>query len=184
VANSRTLPDHATCATHEHYLLNCVDYEELLAESRGGCQICSFPAAQMPQQKLYIDHQGYEWAVRGLLCISCNSGIGNHDFQRGQWGRPDGASEYLANAWFLRKAAERGIDLADRSEPPAGTVTEDHKGIRWTTSGDGHWWPDRGHHRYRTWDQMYRHCGPLRLRTVAPEPALADLLSRKGARVA
>lgn len=163
MTEGRTLPSHATCTTHEHYLLSCADYEELLSESDGGCQICAFPAAKMPQQKLYIDHDGWLWAVRGLLCISCNSAIGNHEFRKRPWGRPPGAAEFLANAWYLRKAAERGIDLTNRSEPPPGTAMEDHRGIRWTSSGNGIWWPDRGYRRYRTWAQMYEHCGPLRM---------------------
>jgi hypothetical protein len=176
VTLTRTLPDHGRCDTHEHYLLSCADYEELLAESSGGCQICGFPAARMPQQKLYIDHDGYLWAVRGLLCISCNSGLGNYHHPT-----PAGADRYLANAWHLRKAAHLGVSLTRHAEPGPDVVLVDHRDVRWSTSGDGRWWPDRGYRRYRSWDQLYRRCGPLRLRqSVKTEepPLVAGSLSR------
>lgn len=160
---SRTLPEHATCATHEKYLLSCADYEDLLTESRSGCQMCGFPANKMPQKRLYIDHDhdGYVWGVRGLLCIRCNSGLGDP-----RQPAPAGADAYLANAWYLRKLAERGITL-DCPEPPVGAVIQDYRLIYWHHSGDDCWKPIYGTlSRQRTWDQMYRLCGPLSMRVV------------------
>jgi hypothetical protein len=159
VTATRTLPDHATCATHQGYTLSCADYEELLAESKGGCFICGFPASRMPQRKLYIDHEGWTWAVRGLLCISCNSGLGNYHHPT-----PAGADEYLANAWYLRKLAERGLPLKPE-EPTIGTIVRDHIGIHWH-HGDGGWTPLQGIQRTRTWTQMLALCGPLNMEVI------------------
>ena len=163
MAPQRTLPDHDRCDTHARYLLSCADYEGLLAESAGGCQLCSFPAARMPQRKLYIDHDYRgDWAVRGLLCISCNSGLGAYLHPT-----PIGADEYLSNAWFLRKLAERSLTIGpDNCEPPPGSIVADHTGNRWLAAAPDEWWPLYSKKQRRTWDQMYRRCGPLNMQVV------------------
>jgi hypothetical protein len=157
----RTLPEHATCTTHEHYLLSCADYEELLGESGGKCQICGFPASAMPQKRLYIDHEGHLWGVRGLLCIRCNSALG--DWRQGM---PDGTDDYLANSWYVRKLAERGLSLED-PEPAVGSIVQDYRGTYWHHADDDRWTSLRSAvTRSRTWEQMCRLCGPLCMRVV------------------
>ena len=161
MTESRTLPEHATCATHEHYLLSCADYEELLTESRGGCQICGFPAGQMPQKRLYIDHGRYIWCVRGLLCIRCNSGL---DDPRQE--PPEGSGQYLADAWYIRKLAERGLAM-DAPEPHVGAVVQDYRGVFWHHSGTDQWTSVLASiTRKRTWEQMYRLCGALGMKVI------------------
>lgn len=161
MTETRTLPEHATCTTHEHYLLSCADYEELLAESGGGCQMCSFPASQMPQKRLYIDHGQYIWCVRGLLCIRCNSGL---DDPRQE--PPEGTGQYLASAWYVRKLAERGLSMED-PEPPIGAVVQDYRGIFWHHSGPDRWTSVLAPiTRNRTWEQMYRLCGGLGMTVI------------------
>jgi hypothetical protein len=162
---TRTLPAHDTCVNHEHYLLSCADYEELLAESKGGCFICGFPAEQMPQKRLYIDHEGHEWAVRGLLCIRCNSGLGSYRHPT-----PTGAEDYLTNSWYRRKLAERGLS-ATPDEPPVGAIIHDHRGTRWYYSpfeeSSHHWIPlSGGAGQRRSWWQMQCLVSAMNMRVI------------------
>lgn len=163
VTAARTLPDHETCGTHKLYLLTCEQYEGLIAESGGGCQLCDFPAAGMPQRKLYIDHdyRGF-WAVRGLLCIRCNSAIGDKRVGK----KPAGMAAYLANAWFQRMYNERGISPNPAFRPPEGTAVLDGTGAHWAYGSGGRWTSDRGD-RARNWRELFRRFGPYNL-TVVP----------------
>ena len=54
------------------------DYTEMLAEQDGNCGICGAPPGD---SRLCVDHNHRTGMVRGLLCFSCNVGIGNlrHD---------------------------------------------------------------------------------------------------------
>lgn len=58
------------------YGLTLDDYKVMLAAQEGGCAICGGP----PNGKgvnYHIDHDHTTGRVRGLLCHSCNTGIGN-----------------------------------------------------------------------------------------------------------
>ena len=50
-------------------------YEAKLAEQGGGCAICGVPPA--PGEHHCVDHDHTTGAVRGILCLACNSGIGH-----------------------------------------------------------------------------------------------------------
>jgi hypothetical protein len=52
-------------------------YDRILAAQDGGCAICgALPAVR----DLAVDHDHKTGAVRGLLCMSCNTGLGHfHD---------------------------------------------------------------------------------------------------------
>lgn len=161
MAIKKTPLGHGKCATHKVYLLTCAQYEQLREESGDRCQICGFAAERMPQRRLYIDHNYIApWAVRGLLCIRCNSGIGS-----GRQRPPDGAAEYLENAWFSRMLRDRGISPDPKFKPSEGTVILDADGARWTCHPAGHWTSDRGDHA-RNWRQIFRRFGPRKLRAV------------------
>lgn len=56
------------------YGLTVGQYEELAQRQGGVCAICKKPDAQGTQ--LAVDHCHDTGAVRGLLCLRCNSGIG------------------------------------------------------------------------------------------------------------
>ena len=69
-------------------------YEALLAEQGGGCAICGSPTSGSEvRPHLAIDHDHETGAVRGLLCTSCNAGLGH--FQ-------DSAARLSAAAAYLR----------------------------------------------------------------------------------
>jgi hypothetical protein len=113
-------PDHGKCGTHQIYLLTCEQYEGLLEATGRRCEICGFPAGQMPQKRLYIDHARRvgDWAVRGLLCIRCNTVIGI-DLEVP---RNEAIATYLNRPWYVRMLAERGIGPELLPEPALGSV--------------------------------------------------------------
>ena len=63
----------------------------LMAAQGGRCQICDADFTFMPSSKIHVDHlHGDRYLIRGLLCLHCNSVLGQ------SLDRPD----------VLRKAAE------------------------------------------------------------------------------
>lgn len=60
------------CSMVKHkYGLTRAEYERLTQESAGKCAICQRTS------KLAIDHDHETGAVRGMLCVRCNHGLGN-----------------------------------------------------------------------------------------------------------
>lgn len=57
------------------YGLTTNNYEEMLSAQNNGCAICFRPATDF-KYRLAVDHCHDTTVVRGLLCASCNSGIG------------------------------------------------------------------------------------------------------------
>lgn len=57
-----------------NYRITEKDYLDLLRQQDGVCAICgSYPT---PRRRLVVDHDHESGAVRGLLCPSCNAGVG------------------------------------------------------------------------------------------------------------
>ncbi len=50
------------------------DYDNVLAAQGGGCAICGDKPVE--GQSMHIDHKGE--AVRGILCVRCNNGLGQY----------------------------------------------------------------------------------------------------------
>lgn len=60
------------------YGLSVAEYHDMLALQGYACAICKHPHKDENGKRLYIDHNHAEGvtAVRGLLCASCNFGLG------------------------------------------------------------------------------------------------------------
>lgn len=59
-----------TYALRTQYGLSIEDYEEVLKNQNGRCLICN------EVSKLHVDHDHKTGKFRGLLCVSCNGGLG------------------------------------------------------------------------------------------------------------
>jgi hypothetical protein len=106
---------HRSCS-HAKYRMTCEQYDDLWEEVAGHCQICGQLYRYAPGGRLHIDHDkrlGY-WAVRGLVCLTCNHNLGYRD--RGEDGYGVTGPEidrYLSNPWHRRLPGSDGV----RPEP-------------------------------------------------------------------
>ncbi len=57
----------------DKYGLTEEDYQSLLADQNGVCKVCSRPP---DRGKLHVDHCHHTGKIRGLLCGTCNRGLG------------------------------------------------------------------------------------------------------------
>jgi hypothetical protein len=60
------------------YGISKKEYEQMLVDRNFTCDICGYkqPENAKKMQKLYIDHCHTTNVIRGLLCFSCNTGLG------------------------------------------------------------------------------------------------------------
>lgn len=58
------------------YSMTPSEYAVMFAEQDGACAICRAPAADDDGRGLHVDHDHANGAKRGLLCDSCNQGLG------------------------------------------------------------------------------------------------------------
>lgn len=65
----------------QNYGISAEEYEALLASQGGLCAICRQPEVHKTRgggvKNLSVDHDHETGAVRGLLCVRCNAGLGN-----------------------------------------------------------------------------------------------------------
>ena len=92
-------PSGQTHKTFLRYLkgfnLSLADYETMVANQDGKCAICHSPESMVLNGKvkrIAIDHCHITGVVRGLLCHSCNTGLG---YFNDNWVLLDNALEYL-----------------------------------------------------------------------------------------
>jgi hypothetical protein len=69
-------PEHKRARNLRRYGITVALYDELLARQGGGCAICGAPESGTARPSLSVDHDHATGEVRGLLCFSCNAGIG------------------------------------------------------------------------------------------------------------
>lgn len=82
------------------YGLTLEEYETLLTQQQGLCAICRRPSPATDRGgRLAVDHDHKTGEVRGLLCTSCNTGLGA--FRED----PDlfmAAVQYLEDTWVAQ----------------------------------------------------------------------------------
>jgi hypothetical protein len=157
-----TLPDHERCSVHRLHLLGCEQYERLLSRSGQQCEICRAPGTDSTRGKLRIDHFGYAWAVRGLLCNTCNTRLTSDAARRhAPW-----AAGYLADSWWIAECRRLGVPVAEAPEPGHGSAIRDQWNVTWLREGDGKWRPHGSGKpgiSSATWTWLYEHRGPQNL---------------------
>lgn len=77
------------------YKMSLGEYEAMSVAQAGVCAICSEPCPT--GKRLAVDHDHVSGRVRGLLCASCNNGLGRF---RDDVDRLQRAADYLARANF------------------------------------------------------------------------------------
>lgn len=158
-------------------MLGCSQFEQLLARSTQKCEICGAPGIAGPgRNKLHIDHDHTypRWAVRGLLCHSCNSALSESAVKAGApW-----AADYLANSWWVKECERLGVPMEMASEPDHGALIVDQFDVPWLREGDGLWRP-RGRGRpgisSATWKWLYRMRGPQNMALIDPWTASGNV---------
>ncbi len=91
--------------THDKYALTCAEFDQLVLRAEGRCDRCVIP---MRDPQIDHDHAIGGWAVRGLVCQSCNQAI---DLVERGIRRLDAQTEdYLALAFY------RELDPTGRSD--------------------------------------------------------------------
>lgn len=68
--------DRRSSNTKYAYKLKPGELELLYSEQGGKCAICGEPGASRGKGCLCVDHDHTTGKIRGLLCASCNSGVG------------------------------------------------------------------------------------------------------------
>lgn len=157
-----TKPSKRQCG-HRVYLLTCDQYERLRIEASDRCQICRTSGPETKHGFLVIDHDAFvgQWAVRGLLCSSCNYRV-----PYGLVATDPRDTDYLANPWYMRMLAARGISSELADEPPVGTVLK--AGMRRWVRNETMWHAtDSFANPTATWEQLYKRFGPHKLTPVA-----------------
>lgn len=59
----------------ENYKITLAEYDELLYFQDGKCAICGIHSSEL-NRSLAVDHDHRTGKIRGLLCNSCNQGLG------------------------------------------------------------------------------------------------------------
>jgi hypothetical protein len=105
---------------HWTYFMNCDQIEQVRVRADGHCEIC-----QVVPKLLMIDHDATVgwWAVRGLLCVRCNTRLMD---------RAKTAAEhaYMERAWY------RTVQIPTPEEPPVGARVSGPFAGEWVRTAD------------------------------------------------
>lgn len=137
-------------------------------EAEGRCEICRRPAHKTRNGRLFIDHHPFtgRWAVRGLLCNSCNTTLGD----KYPWNAA--SDRYMENPWYARFFASMGLP-PEVTEPGVGGVVACRMPgwfeIRYWRTAHG-WRERRGitGHRDIEWREVRQKFSPRRMEVVDP----------------
>ncbi len=86
------------------------DFERMMLEQSGVCKICKQPETTMKLgrvMKLAVDHDHHTKKIRGLLCNSCNQGLGHFK---------DSSTRLIAAAEYLQ--ASKSMILPEGTSTP------------------------------------------------------------------
>lgn len=102
----------ATAATARRYGLTARELASIREAQAGRCAVC-----KAPDERLFVDHNHSSGSVRGLLCGTCNSGIGM---------LKDNPEVLEAAATYLRTAGHYGgVDCGVGALEQAGPAAEE-----------------------------------------------------------
>jgi hypothetical protein len=65
------------CCLKRLYGISEEDYNQMLANQSGCCAVCHTSDPGTKRNFFCVDHDHVTKAIRGLLCVQCNKGIGN-----------------------------------------------------------------------------------------------------------
>jgi hypothetical protein len=157
---SHARPKGRPCS-HRRYRLDCAGYDALFEHADGRCQICGITGLETKHGFLVVDHDFLvgEWAVRGLLCSNCNSGLPRN------MDRPE-VVKFLATPWYQRILDEHGLTAELPPEPPIGTIVQLPRRVMRRTAEC--WMRTRGVSRlpYRSWMDLHYRFGPMNIEII------------------
>lgn len=58
------------------YGMSQAQYDAMLSAQDTRCAICKQHVDELKQDRLWVDHDHATGKVRGLLCVTCNTGVG------------------------------------------------------------------------------------------------------------
>ncbi|WP_326642954.1 endonuclease domain-containing protein [Streptosporangium sp. NBC_01755] len=145
--------------THAGYLLTCAEFDLLRQRANDRCEICRRRGDETRNGRLFVDHHGGrgQWAVRGLLCNRCNSGL--------NFNTSEAAARYLATPFYIELLNRKDLSPEVTPEPPIGTtVTVRFTGSTWRRRRDGWNYDSSGIRRSSvTWERLNQTYGPFNI---------------------
>lgn len=76
VPRPRKHENDADMRLKKNYGISLQEWRELREQQGGKCPICGTELCSDPSHKTHVDHCHETGAVRGILCASCNTGLG------------------------------------------------------------------------------------------------------------
>lgn len=116
--NSKKVHGVANWSTKLFYKfgITAEDYYNLLAKQGGKCALCGEPPRD--DKRLSVDHDHATGKIRGLLCTSCNVGLGRYE----EFSRNPRVQEYLAGSNVVtQREADKNMPRSNLVKPDAGS---------------------------------------------------------------
>lgn len=68
---------HRAYLLKQKYSMTLEDYDQMIVDQGGKCKICGTETPNCHHKRFVVDHNHATNEVRGLLCSTCNTGLGN-----------------------------------------------------------------------------------------------------------